>query len=113
MAAMAAMARMFVVARNPDAGSRLPYLLRLPLPDGPLVLKAREPWPRTARVYCHRAPDGWPEDAEVLQEVPVKVCQRRGVAIDLVLDRAREHRSQLVFARLPGQGGREAIFCHK
>jgi hypothetical protein len=97
----------FLVARNPEPGSRLPYLIRLPLADGPLVLKAREPWPRTARVYCHRA-DGWPADAEVLEQVPVRSCRRRGVAIDLVLDRPREHRSQLVFTRLPG--GREAIF---
>jgi hypothetical protein len=100
-------ARAFVVARNPEPGSRLPYLIRLPLADGPLVLKAREPWPRTARVYCHRA-DGWPDEAEVLERVAVRSCRRRGVAIDLVLDRAREHRSQLVFTRLPG--GREAIF---
>ncbi len=100
-------ARTFVVARNPEPGTRLPYLLRLPLPGGPLVLKARAPWPRTAKVYCHRA-DGWPEDAEVLEEVPVRVCRRNGVAIDLVLNRAREHRSQLVFTTV--QGGREAIF---
>jgi ERCC4 domain len=99
----------FVVARNPEPASTLPYLLRLPLPDGPLLLKAREPWPRTAKVYCHRAED-WPADVEVLQEVPVRSCVRRGVAIDLVLDRPRENRSQLVFARLPDQGGREAIF---
>jgi len=99
----------FVVARNPEPASTLPYLLRLPLPDGPLLLKAREPWPRTAKVYCHRAED-WPADAEVLQEVPVRSCVRRGVAIDLVLDRPRENRSQLVFTRLPGQGSREAIF---
>jgi hypothetical protein len=39
----------FLVARNPDADSTLPYLLRLPLEDG-LVLKARESWPATARV---------------------------------------------------------------
>ncbi len=101
----------FVVARNPEPASTLPYLLRLPLPDGPLLLKAREPWPRTTKVYCHRAePTDWPEDAKVLQEVPVRSCVRRGVAIDLVLDRPRENRSQLVFARLPDQGGREAIF---
>jgi hypothetical protein len=99
---------MFMVARNPEPGSRLPYLLCLPLPDGPLILKAREPWPRTAAVYCHRCDNGWPPDAQVVQEVPVRVCRRRGVAIDLVLDRAREHRSQLVFTRV--QGGREAIF---
>jgi hypothetical protein len=96
----------FLVARNPDPWSRLPYLIRLPLPDGALVLKAREPWPRTARVYCHRA-DGWPEDAEVLEQVPVRSCVRRGVAIDLVLARAREHRSQVVFTTIHG---REAIF---
>ena len=29
---------MFEVARNPDATSRLPYLVRLPLPGGDLVL---------------------------------------------------------------------------
>jgi hypothetical protein len=101
----------FVVARNPEPASTLPYLLRLPLPEGPLLLKAREPWPRTAKVYCHRAaPADWPADAEILEEIPVRSCMRRGVAIDLVLDRPRENRSQLVFARLPGQGGREAIF---
>jgi hypothetical protein len=97
----------FVVARNPEPNSRLPYLLRLPLASGPLVLKVRERWPRTARVYCHRA-ESWPEDAEILEEVPVRVCKRNGVAIDLVLDRAREYRSQLVFTRT--QRGREAIF---
>jgi hypothetical protein len=97
----------FVVARNPEAGSRLPYLLRLPLADGPLVLKARESWPRTAKVYCHRVDGGWPDDAEVLEEVPVRVCERRGVAIDLVLDRAREQRSQFVFTTVQG---REVVF---
>ena len=101
----------FVVARNPEPVSTLPYLIRLPLSDGLLLLKAREPWPRTAKVYCHRAdPADWPEHAEVLEEIPVRSCVRRGVAIDLVLDRPRENRSQLVFTRLPGQGGREAIF---
>jgi len=99
-------ARTFLVARNPDPDSRLPYLIRLPLADGPLILKARAPWPRTARVYCHRA-DGWPDDAELLEQVPVRSCVRRGVAIALVLDRAREHRSQLVFTTVHG---REAIF---
>jgi hypothetical protein len=41
-----------VIARNPDEGSKLPYLLRLPI-DGGLVLKARETWPGATRVYCH------------------------------------------------------------
>src|SRR3954471_11540785 len=50
--------RRFVVARNPDPESSLPYLLRIPVGDG-LVLKAAEPWPLSARVYCHPvdAPD--------------------------------------------------------
>ena len=100
-------AKTFVVARNPEPDSTLPYLVRLPLPGGDLILKARETWPRTAKVYCHRA-DGWPEPAEVVEEVPVRSCVRRGVAIDLVLDRGRENRSQLVFTRI--QGGREGIF---
>ena len=58
---VASEAASFVVARNPQADSKLPYLLRLPL-EGGLVLKAREPWPATARVYCHRFEEAWPED---------------------------------------------------
>lgn len=101
------MAEDFVIARNPDADSQLPYLLRIPLPGRAVVLKAKETWPRTSKVYCHRA-DGWPEDADVVERVGVRSCQVRGPAVDLVLDRGRENRSQLVFTRL--KGGREAIF---
>lgn len=97
----------FIVARNPDPNSTLPYLISLPVPGGPLILKARDSWPRTAKVYCHRT-DTWPEPAEIVDEVRVRSCQRRGVAIDLVLDRARENRSQIVFTRI--HGGREGIF---
>jgi hypothetical protein len=97
----------FVVARNPDADSSLPYLIRLPLGPEGVVLKARERWPQTAKVYCHSAA-GWPDDAEVVERVPVRSCVRRGAAIDLVLDRGRENRSQIVFTRI--RGGREAIF---
>ena len=98
---------LFEVAANPDPDSTLPFLIRLPLSGGELVLKARDSWPRTAKVYCHRA-DGWPDDPEIVERIPVRSCQRRGVAIDLVLDRPRENRSQLVFTRI--QGGREGIF---
>jgi len=97
----------FEVAANPDPNSSLPFLIRLPLPDGELVLKARDSWPRTAKVYCHRAEE-WPDEPEIVERVAVRSCRRRGVAIDLVLDRPRENRSQLVFTRI--QGGREAIF---
>ncbi len=97
----------FLVARNPDPESSLPFLLRLPL-EGGLVLKARDTWPRTARVYCHRAEEGWPSDPDLVEDVAVIECRRRGVSVDLVLDRPRENRSQLVFTRLPS--GREGIF---
>lgn len=97
----------FLVARNPDPASSLPFLIRLPVGAEGLVLKARDSWPRTAKVYCHRA-DEWPENAEILEEVPVRSCLRNGAAIDLVLARKRESRSQVVFTRL--KGGREGIF---
>ncbi len=96
----------FVIARNPDEGSSLPFLLRLPLGRDGVALKVRETWPRTSKVYCHRA-DEWPDEVEVIERVPVRSCVRRGAAIDLVLDRAREHRSQFVFTRARG---REVIF---
>jgi hypothetical protein len=96
----------FVVARNPDESSSLPFLIRLPLGPNGVALKVRETWPRTNKVYCHRA-DDWSDDLEVIERVPVRSCVRRGAAIDLVLDRAREHRSQFVFTRARG---REMIF---
>lgn len=96
----------FVIARNPDESSSLPFLIRLPLGPNGVALKVRETWPRTNKVYCHRA-DDWPDDLEVIERVPVRSCVRRGAAVDLVLDRAREHRSQFVFTRARG---REMIF---
>jgi hypothetical protein len=97
---------LFLVARNPQKDSQLPYLVRLPL-EGGLVLKARAPWPVTARVYCHRFEEAWPQDAEIVERTPVLLCQRRGAAVDLVLDRGRLARSQFVFTQVKG---REAIF---
>jgi ERCC4 domain len=96
----------FVVGRNPQEDSKLPYLLRLPL-DGGLVLKARELWPATARVYCHRFEQPWPQEAEIVEQTPMLLCRRRGAAIDLVLDRPQRARSQFVFTQVKG---REAIF---
>jgi hypothetical protein len=96
----------FLIARNPDPGSTLPYLLRIPLGPHGIVLKAKDAWPRTSKVYCHRAEE-WPADAELLERVPTRVCTRRGAAIDLVLDRGRENRSQFV---LTNARGREMIF---
>lgn len=96
----------FVIARNPEEGSTLPYILRIPLGDG-VLLKSKETWPRTAKVYCHRFEE-WPEDAEIVERVPVRSCVRRGAAVDLVLDRGRENRSQFVATTI--KGGRQVIF---
>ena len=96
----------FRIARNPDPDSTLPYVLWVPMGSTPLVLKAKDTWPRTAKVYCHRGE--WPEPADIVEETPVRSCVRRGVAIDLVLDRTRENRSQFVVTVL--KGGREGIF---
>jgi hypothetical protein len=59
----------FVIARNTESGSTLPYLLRIPLGDG-ISLKAKNTWPRTGKVYCHRA-EVWPDDAEIVERVAV------------------------------------------
>jgi hypothetical protein len=52
-------------------------------------------------------PDAWPDDGEIVERVPLRSCARRGAAIDIVADRARENRSQLVFTT--GRG-REMVF---
>ena len=66
----------FVVARNPDGDSGLPYLVRLPLGAHGVVLKVRDTWPRTAKVYCHPSQD-WDDSVEVVERVPVRSCVRR------------------------------------
>ncbi|CAM4216431.1 histone-like nucleoid-structuring protein Lsr2 [Janibacter anophelis] len=96
----------FLIARNPEQDSTLPYLVRISLGDG-VVLKAKDVWPRTSKLYCHRTHE-WPEDAEIIERVATRSCSSRGAAIDLVLDRRRESRSQFVMTRI--RGGRPAIF---
>jgi hypothetical protein len=97
--------RELVIAANPDPDSRLPYVIGVPYGSG-LVFRAGDTWPRTKAVYCYPLSE-WPADAEIVERVPVRSCVRRGAAIDLVLDRARENRSQLVFTTARG---RDAIF---
>lgn len=97
----------FVIARNPEEGSTLPYVLLIPLPERSVVLKAKETWPRANKVYCHRVEE-WPEDAEIIERLSVRSCIRRGAAIDLVLERGRQNRSQFVLTTI--RGGREAVF---
>lgn len=97
----------FVIAKNPIEGSRLPYLLRLPLAPRPLILAARADWPVEKDVYCYELTD-WPADAEVLACVPVVSCQRRGAAVELVLDRAQRRRSMFVWTM--SKQGKRLVF---
>ncbi len=96
----------FVIARNPEEDSTLPFLIRLPVGANGIVVKVRDTWPRTAKVYCHPAVE-WPAEPDIVERVAVTSCTRRGAAIDLVLDRGRENRSQFVFTKARG---RDVIF---
>lgn len=96
-----------LIARNPDSESTLPYLLRLPLGDG-LVFRTKGTWPRTTALYCHPVPvSEWPSQPEIVERVVLRACTRRGAAIDVVADRGREQRSQIVFTHARG---REMVF---
>lgn len=96
-----------VIARNPDPDSKLPYLLRLPLAGG-MVFRTAGTWPRTKALYCYPvSSDEWPDDPEIVEATALRSCVRRGAAIDVILDRGRENRSQIVFTTARG---REACF---
>ena len=96
-----------LIARNPDPDSRLPFLLLLPLAGG-MVFRTSGTWPRTNALYCYPVPaDEWPEAPDIVERAGLRSCARRGAAIDLVLDRGRENRSQIVFTRARG---RDAVF---
>lgn len=97
-----------LVVRNPDPDSSLPFLMRLPLGRDGLVFRTKGSWPRTSALYCHPVPaDEWPAEPEIVERVPLRSCARRGAAIDVVADRAREQRSQIVYTRARG---REMVF---
>ncbi len=101
------MAVELLIAANPDPDSSLPFLLRLPLQGG-LLFRTSGTWPRTKALYCYPVPaDEWPNDPDIVERVALRSCTRRGAAIDLVLDRGRENRSQIVFTTARG---REAVF---
>ena len=96
-----------MIVANPDNESSLRYLLRLPIGGG-LVFRTAGTWPRTKALFCYpMPPEAWPDDGEVVERVPLRSCVRRGAAIEVVADRARENRSQLVFTT--GRG-REMVF---
>ncbi|HEY7816129.1 MAG TPA: ERCC4 domain-containing protein [Nakamurella sp.] len=96
-----------LIAANPDPDSRLPYLLRLPLGSG-MVFRTSGTWPRTKALYCYPVDPGeWPDEPEIVEQAAIRSCARHGAAIDLVLARGRENRSQIVFTTARG---REAVF---
>lgn len=96
-----------LVARNPNRDSSLPYLLWVPLGDG-LVFRTKGVWPRSGALYCHPVGiEEWPSEPEIVERVALRSCARRGAAIDVVCDRGREQRSQIVFTRARG---RDVVF---
>jgi len=96
-----------LIARNPDPASTLPYLLRLPIGDG-LYFRTKGTWPRTSALYCHPIPNTeWPDEPAIVERIALRACTRRGAAIDVVADRGREQRSQIVFTNARG---REMVF---
>jgi ERCC4 domain len=96
-----------LIAKNPDPESHLGYLLLVPHGGG-LVFRTSGVWPRTKALFCYpMLREDWPRQPEIVERVPVRSCARRGGAIDLVLDRARENRSQIVYTV---SRGRETIF---
>lgn len=96
-----------LIARNPDPSSSLPYLLRLPLGDG-VVFRTKGTWPRTGALYCHPVGlEEWPEEPEIVERTTLRTCARRGAAIDVICERGREQRSQIVYTRARG---RQVVF---
>ncbi|ADU01167.1 ERCC4 domain-containing protein [Mycolicibacterium gilvum] len=97
-----------LIVRNPDDGSRLQYLMRLPQPGGDLLFRTSDTWPRVKALYCHPVGlDEWPDDPEIVERIPLRSCQRRGASIDVIAQRGRENRSQVVFTTARG---RDAVF---
>ena len=59
-------------------------------------------------MYCHPVDVAeWPAEPDVVERVALRACTRRGAAIDVIADRGREQRSQIVFTRARG---REMVF---
>lgn len=97
-----------VIARNPNVGSRLPYLVQVPVRPQPLLLAVREMWPRHGAVFCYRLAT-WPREAEVLESVPLVSCRALGTSVEIVADRAHDRHSRFVVSIV---AGKERIFWH-
>src|SRR6266498_5247645 len=73
-----------------------------------MVFRTSGTWPRTNALYCYQVPETeWPAEPDIVERVPVRSWVRRGATVDLLLNRSRENRSQLVFTTARG---RDAVF---
>lgn len=91
------------VYKNPVPGSRLPYIIRLPVAgEPPLTLGCGAMWPGVKDVFCYQL-DALPPGAELVEEVPVQSCWRAGKAVHLVLQRSRRRRSMFVWTQSRGR----------
>lgn len=92
-----------VIAANPDPDSSLKYLMLVPVGPG-RVFRTSETWPRVKAVYCHPVSRSeWPDEPDIVESIPLKSCESRGASIDVIADRGREFRSQIVFTRARGR----------
>jgi hypothetical protein len=97
-----------LIAANPDPDSRLPFLVRVPLAGGDLLFRTAGTWPREKALFAHPVPlADWPADPVIVEQVVLRACHRRGAAIDVIADRSRHTRSQLVFTQARG---RDVVF---
>ena len=97
-----------LIAVNPDDESRLRLLLRVPLPGGDLLFRTSDTWPREKALFAYPVPlNHWPDEPVIVERVPLRSCQRRGAAIDVIANRSRLNRSQLVFTQARG---RDVVF---
>lgn len=97
----------FRLGRIPGTATRLPYIVRLPISgEGRIFLATRETWPRGTDAFCYQLPS-WPDEAEIIEEVPIEACWRAGAAVHLVLRRRTNRRSLFVWTK---KGGRTLVF---
>ncbi len=97
-----------LIAVNPDDDSRLRLLLRVPLAGGDLLFRTSGTWPREKALFAYPVGlDEWPDNPVIVERVPLRSCMRRGAAIDVIADRSRHNRSQLVFTQARG---RDVVF---
>ncbi|BBZ06620.1 hypothetical protein MDOR_07890 [Mycolicibacterium doricum] len=97
-----------LIAVNPDDESRLRLLLRVPLAGGDLLFRTSGSWPREKALFAYPVPlEEWPHNPVIVERVPLRSCRRRGAAIDVIADRSRHNRSQLVFTQARG---RDVVF---